>query len=92
MNPLLDETSPDYDPDLALWLGMIEERQQGDLVSTCREIVAAHSARRYKGVLIDAVSAQALVAVADKLNEKNRDKLAKMDPVRAMDIVWGLVK
>lgn len=92
MNPLLDETHPDYDPDLALTLGMTVERQQGTLISTAREVVKKRSAMRFNGHFVDLFTASAIVAVADALSEENCAKLNAMSPDKAVGIVWKLIK
>lgn len=62
-------------------------------VAAVRKVVTEHSATRIEGLLVDATSAAAYVAVYDGLDKpENKARLAAMDLRKAMEIVWKLVK
>lgn len=52
-------------------------------LAACRKIVAEHQYAKVNEVMIDAFSASALVAVADKLNPENLAKLLAQPVGRA---------
>lgn len=68
-------------------------------IDVCTLVRDGHSAKRYKGSLIDAVTANLVCTVWNALREPGReDKLAKMEEiasknhVAAINICWKLVK
>jgi len=63
-------------------------------IEVCRHVIT-HGLSRYKGMAIDSYSASAFVAVYDKLNPINQEKLstiANENPSKAMGIIWQLIK
>lgn len=62
--------------------------------TVCLDVIE-NGARRYKGRLIDHFSASAFMAVYKALNAENQTKLDLIgteNPLKAMNIVWKLIK
>lgn len=52
-------------------------------IDLCREVISESSAKRLDGILIDLVTARAIVTVYEALNESNKGKYVEM-PVDKM--------
>lgn len=70
---------------------ILEESSPEKRMQDIREIMKTHQARKVDGVLVDAFTAQAIVQVYDKLNDKNKEKLANMKAPKMADFVWKLI-
>ena len=60
-------------------------------IEQIRRIVEQHQYEEVDGVLVDAQTAQAIVAVYDALKPENQVKFAAMDVTRAGLVAWKLV-
>jgi len=47
-------------------------------IDLCREVISKSSAKRLDGILIDLVTARAIVTVYEALNESNKGKYVEM--------------
>ena len=68
-----------------------DARFESNPVTASYEVLAA-GVRKVDGMLLDAFTASAIVAVAEKLNPVNRARLEAMPLERAVRIVWKLAK
>lgn len=66
------------------------------LLEVCREVVSGHSALRFKGTLIDSVTANMFCNIYDAIQKPEYKaqllKIAEENHVRAIGICWKLVK
>jgi hypothetical protein len=60
-------------------------------VTAAHEVLEHFSARKVDGVLLDAMTARAIVTVAHALTPESRAKFEAMDVERAARIAWKLV-
>ena len=66
------------------------------LIEVCRQVKDGHSAKRYRGTLIDSVTANMFCTVYDAIKlpdaKAKLEEIADKNHVHAINICWKLVK
>jgi hypothetical protein len=57
-----------------------------------RWILKEHQATEIEGFVVDVVTANMLLSIADKLNEQNRGRFLRLSLPRAVEVGWKLVQ
>jgi hypothetical protein len=62
-----------------------------DVIEQLKEIVKEHQYRKIDGVIVDVMTASAILKVYENINETNREKYLKLPITRMADIAWQLL-
>ena len=68
------------------------EEVELDPIAAAEKVLAGHTAVIAEGVLLDATTASAIMAVYGALNEVNKAKLRRMSVAKARIVAWKLVE
>jgi hypothetical protein len=61
-------------------------------IEQLRDIVKNHQYQKIEGVIIDVMTASAILQVYDNVNETNKEKYSRLPITRMAEIAWQFVK
>lgn len=62
------------------------------IIEQLREIVKNHQYQKIDGVIVDVMTASAILTVYDSINETNKEKYSKLPITKMADVAWKLIK
>mgnify|MGYP001403426150 CR=1 FL=1 len=68
-----------------------ESLNEETVIDVARRVVDKKGAEKIKGVMLDMFTASAIIQVYDKVNDKNKEKMEKMDLPKLAAAVWKIL-
>lgn len=65
---------------------------KNNIIEKLREIVKNHQYQKIDGVIVDVVTASAVLNVYDNINETNKEKFLKLSLIKMVDVTWKVTK